>query len=182
MKSTVLVFGVIALTAASPATADHLYTTNPGAERLNSEYIAEGTEGYVFLDQAADMVQVYRFRNSRDYHFYTTDRNEGTSAGYTYESQPFSCSSKKIPGTMKLSRWRSNKDDSHFYTTRSGEPSAETNMTEEAGLCYVFTTQIAGTTPLYRFNRIGRTAPKPCRWQQDPNRQNGPYDGFIYCP
>lgn len=91
-------------------------------------------QAYIFANQAAGTVPLYRFRSTANRYFYTTSRNGPqpptwqyeTIAGYVYDNG-------STPGTVPLYLFRDTKHE-YFYTTTYSEGAT---MTDEGIACYV---------------------------------------------
>jgi hypothetical protein len=175
---------------------DHFYTTNtnaigtttPGATGRYG-YTSEGIAGYCFPRTSAGRVPLYRYWSGSD-HFYTTNPREiGTIIGgqvgnHGYRSEGVACyvipKEQSNTGLIEFNRyWKSSITD-HFYTTNINEIGTlnpglvgHHGYTSEGFQCFVYSRQVAGTVPLYRYwkssigdhfyttntNAIGTTTP-----------------------
>ena len=81
-------------------------------------------------------------------HFYSTDRYEGTNAGYQYDGAVFAVWDSKSIGLVPLHQYWDGKN--HFYTIDPQEGSS-TGMARIVG--YVYSAPAPGAVPIYRFRR-----------------------------
>jgi hypothetical protein len=130
----------------NPTTGDHFYT-------------ASETER-----DSLTATPVYRFVNptSGD-HFYTASKGEKTIventsvSGYSPEGIAFYAQSSHVDGTVPVYRFVSNRTGDHFYTASEEEKTAVLNTPEwgympEGIAFYAYTSQMAGSSPIYRFS------------------------------
>ncbi len=132
-------------------------------------------------------------------HFYTTDRGEVSRAEegeYRYESVAGTCLTgpTTIDGSTatKFIRMYNLATTDHFYTTDEMEASkAEENgyVREDFNQCYVFTTQVPGSCPIYRlwnakigdhFYTMSRREVQSAETASDPYYTYEWIAGFMY--
>ena len=101
------------------STGDHFYTT--------SWYeLGPGINGWAFEEVAAHVgqqlgtVPFYRFNDGHS-HFYSTDVNEGTNAGYSQEGTAGFVYTTQVPNSVPLYRYYNTGLNYHFYTTDFAE-------------------------------------------------------------
>jgi hypothetical protein len=121
----------------SPATNDHLYTTNAGeigtttpGQTGNHGYTSEGVGFYIFAHQHAGLVPVYRYWQGDTHdHLYTANAGEiGTTTpgqtgnhGYKFEGILGYVSPNPFHGGVPIHRYWKDDTHDHFYTTNEGE-------------------------------------------------------------
>lgn len=127
----------------------HFYTTNEAEKNATIKdlhYSYEGILGYVFPQQVAGTVPLYRYRSELDYftnienntsafiarHFYTTNQNDEELKVQNYGYSLGGNGGAAVHGTLR-------------------------NYISEGIQCYVSTANVVGATPIYRLrqNRIG---------------------------
>uniref|UniRef100_A0A6C0CR38 DUF5648 domain-containing protein n=1 Tax=viral metagenome TaxID=1070528 RepID=A0A6C0CR38_9ZZZZ len=67
----------------NPSNGNHLWTPLK-TERTESGYVFEGMIGHIWMDSCADHVPLYRFIETNDQMFLTTNKDEGLHVGFTY--------------------------------------------------------------------------------------------------
>ncbi|MFZ2976084.1 MAG: SpoIID/LytB domain-containing protein [Candidatus Moraniibacteriota bacterium] len=126
-------------------------------------YTAEGIAFYTYTSQVDETLPVYRFVNSTSGdHFYTASENEKTAVlnnpqwGYTAEGIAFYVYTSQVNETLPVYRFVNSTSGDHFYTASENERNSLNNnpqwgYTGEGIAFYVFDTQLATTSPVYRF-------------------------------
>lgn len=130
-------------------TTDGVYTASSSEGSATIiVYDADGSYayGYVTISSTAndDNSIVYRLYNGIE-HFYSTDSTEGTSVGYHYEQVAFTVLTTKETNTHPI--YRCETKGLHFISTDIGCE----GKTLEGLYGYIYTSQVSGTIPLYRF-------------------------------
>lgn len=97
-------------------TGDHFYTIFHGELGCGAGgYVAEGTTGFIFMNQAPDTVPIFRHWNAaRGDHFYTT--TQGTFSGYVLESIAGYAFSADAPGRLPILHYFHAGLHDNFYT------------------------------------------------------------------
>lgn len=126
------------------STVDHFYTTSDAEKNalINNPqwgYAYEGVAFYVYADQADGTSAVYRFYNaSTGDHFYTASEDEKNSISLS-----------------PIYRFLNPATGNHFFTASEFEKSIIANTSKSGYLFegiafYAFTTDVSGSTPVYR--------------------------------
>lgn len=131
---------------------DHFYTTDLKGELAEiNGYKYEGIAGYVYPTSMPNTVPLWRFfnRETGD-HFYTQDRQAEGATDYNYEAPACYLPSSRDNGAVPLYRLWGNLD--HFYTTNhQGENATESGYQLEGEAGLIYSTQVEGTVPFYRW-------------------------------
>jgi hypothetical protein len=100
----------------NPSTGDHFYTRFFGELGCGfGGYVAEGTTGYLFSNQAPGTVPVYRYWSEAfGDHFYTV--NPGSYSSYILEGIAGYAFSTQAPGTIPIFRYYHGVLQDHLYT------------------------------------------------------------------
>jgi len=118
------------------STGDHFYTTSwyelgPGINGWAFEQVA------AHVGQRPGTVPFYRFANGHS-HFYSTNLNEGTNAGFSQEGTAGYVYTSQVPNSVPLYRYYNAGLDYHFYTTNIAElGNANSGFTLEGIAAYV---------------------------------------------
>lgn len=129
----------------------YYYSTN---DIGRADQAVQRIQCYIFPNQAAGTVPLYRFRNTAKRYFYTTNRNGPQPPVWEYEAiAGYVYPDGSTPGTVPLYIFRGQYD--YFFTTTYSEGAG---MTYEGISCYVNETQ--SLTPL---------APSHLQVTQDPS-------------
>lgn len=111
----------------------------------------EGIVGYVFGEDRAGTVPLYRWVHPGDRgHYYTIRPNAPDRPKAVSEGIACYVLDHAVPGTIPLYHWSSARD--HLYTTApDGEHSERLGYRYRGAACYIFRDPMPGTVPLYRF-------------------------------
>lgn len=124
---------------------------------------------YVLKDSIAGAVPFYRFYSDGHEYFYSTNKQEGDK---WYKFQKIECYVFSAPVNGTEAFWRSHGGGyQHFYSADKHQiainpPFNTLELPNPA--CYVYATQINGSTPLYRFRYL---------IPNQPVQRSGPFPG-----
>lgn len=82
------------------------------------------------------------------YHFYSLDREEGTTAGFTFEGPAFELFDYALRGMIAVFRCYNNSAERHFLSTQSNCGSAQFKMNGIMG--YLWQSSQKGSAPLFQ--------------------------------
>jgi len=182
---------------------DHFYTADvneigatQNGQTGNHGYTCEGVVAYVSAKPFAGMVPLYRYWHATNSdHFYSTNVQEinattkGQVGNYGYSCEGVAGYVYNHPYvTAPLYRYYHEGNKDHFYTANASEINATVNGQVgnhgykcEGSIGHVFTSQVTGSVPLYRYWNSGSS---DHFYTANPNEigatQNGQTGNFGY--
>mgnify|MGYP001027666263 CR=1 FL=1 len=129
---------------------------------LPSTHYAAACQSGNFCMKRMSLVALHRFY-ANGHHFFTTNFAEG--AGKSYEGIAGHCLPNPVPGSIPLYRYYQPGANQHLYTVTYGEVSTAPIEIKiffikkslppawnyEGVVCHLHSSQVAGSTPLYRY-------------------------------
>uniref|UniRef100_A0A6C0CQ46 DUF5648 domain-containing protein n=1 Tax=viral metagenome TaxID=1070528 RepID=A0A6C0CQ46_9ZZZZ len=130
----------------NPSNGNHLWTPLK-TERTDSGYVFEGIIGNILLDSDHNTVPLYRFIETNDQMFLTTDKNEGIRVGFTFieiVGYVF-LTPQTFYNTIAVHRFYNGRI--HFYSTNEQEGTLS-GYAHEAIVFYIIQTPVVPVVPV----------------------------------
>lgn len=113
----------------NPITGGHFLSSNESEKAYVlanlTAYSYEGVGFYTFATQVSKSLPVYRFSNSKGFHYFTISEVEKTqllaNAAYQYDGAAFYAYATEVAGSTPVYRFQNSISGSSFYTSTTSE-------------------------------------------------------------